>query len=204
MSTQNPELDYSNLTDVLDFVVDEKLKQIHTAMPGRIVDYDPRTKRATVQPAIDWLMTDGSTRRRPVISNVPVMQPSAGGMTVLLPVRQGDPVMLLVSERGLTEFKRSLQESRPDVSRFFSLGDSVALLGFGAREIGPAYTDAVCIQAEDNSSHIALREDGRTEIYNEASTRVRTTTARIEAESEIVLDAPSITIRGGSVRFVRR
>lgn len=136
--TRNIDKDYSSLASVLQFSLDQFRRTIHVSIPALIVEFDPFNRRATVQPAIRSLVDDdddGDQKRavnRAPIFNVPVLFPSTPRAVLYLHLRQGDPVMLLTSERGLTEFKKAFAISNPDVSGVLRVHDVVAIPGFGA------------------------------------------------------------------------
>ena len=131
MTNRNTEIDYSTLTPVLDFVLSQALKDIHTAMPGIVEAYDATTRRAQVRPALRLLTTNGKSVSRAPIVNAPVLFPYGARCGVLFPLAVGDSVLIIVSERGLTAFKQTFAESDPDPTRFFSAADGVILPGFG-------------------------------------------------------------------------
>ncbi len=127
-------------------------------LPGNILAYNASTRRARVQPANKMTFNDG---RAPAdyapIDDVPVILPSAGGYTMTLPVANGDPVILVVSDRGLAEFKKTFQAgSVPEDGIDHTLRDCVALFGFGALEVTPAKAGAISIQSNDGARHVSL------------------------------------------------
>jgi len=198
MTTVNPEIDYSNLDDVLGFVIGEKLKKIHTALPGIVESYDPRTRRAVIQPAIDLLMTDGQTVPRAKINNVPVIHPNAGTMIVHMPIQRGDAVMLLVSERGMNSFKKAYGSSPPDLGSFMNLGDSVAIVGFGSQEAAPASDTAICIQDEGGSVYVSIEPEGEIEVVTPSSVRVECNSLDATVSANVTMRAGgSMTLRAG-------
>ena len=159
MSNRNREIDYpDNERDTWNFLFAQAIKQdVHTALPATIVSYDSSTKRALVQPSIRLVLTgDLGEQPRAPIPDVPVFQPSAGGFAALFPVREGDPVMLIFSERGITQFKERYEESTPDDDAPFSPRDAVALLGFGGASVTPKDPAALSIQSEDGGVSVVL------------------------------------------------
>ena len=105
MSNRDVERTYQNLADVLEFCFQREIRNVHTTMPGKIVSYE--NGLAAIEPGLRVLMTDGSVRDRPVLSNVPVLHPAGGGYRVHVPLRAGDPVILLFAMRGIEEWKRT-------------------------------------------------------------------------------------------------
>ncbi len=163
MSNLNPEIDYSGLPNTLRFVVEQWIKSLNACLPGIITSYDSTTRRATVQPALDTLTTDGRRVEPPPIANVPIVWPSGGGYTLVLPLRVGDPVLLVFSQRGLTKFKQSYGRSIPDEDSLFDLRDAIAIPGFGPPPSNPitsVSTTGITLQANDGASYITVEPDG--------------------------------------------
>ena len=136
----------------------ELVGKYHTALPGIVREYDGETKRARVQPAISLLEEDGGLVDRALLLDVPVVHPAGGGYVVHLPIAAGDAVMLVFSERGLTAFKRTFEQSAPDVDALMSERDAVAIPGFGALSISPVSGDALCIQREDGTVSVVITD----------------------------------------------
>ena len=108
-------------------------------------------------------MTDGSTHSQAVISNVPVLHPSGGGFVIAFPLAPGDPVLLVFSARGISQFKKDFTESPPDDDAIFSYKDAIALPGFGATEINKI-GNGITIQTEDGSAFITISQVGNVTI----------------------------------------
>lgn len=162
MSNRNPDIEYDQLPSVLDFYFTQRVKEINTAIPGIVQQYDPTTRRAVVLPALKTILTDGQEVSKAPLVNLPVLQPAAGGYIVHLPINPGDPVMLLFSQRGMDTFKLKFQESAPDNTEPFSLKDAVVLLGFGLGDVAVANTNELVLQTIDGGTHIRLGDGGVT------------------------------------------
>ena len=191
MSQRNPDSRYDALEQVLPFCFRQEMKNIHTAMPGVIVEYNPETKRASVQMALNLLIsrtTDHSVlesiSRAPLI-DVPVLQPSGGGYVVHFPMQPGDPVMLVFSERGMQNFKQSYQVSDPIPEVLFDAQDAVAFPGFGGMEIKPA-GEGLCMQTEDGSNFVEIN-NGQISVVATESIRLAAPTVTISGASDTVV-----------------
>ena len=192
MSQRDPDVDYQRLDQALDFWLRQFLKQVHTSVPGIVRRYTDSSKRAEVQIALNLLIGRYSaaerpeSHERPTILDVPVLQPSAGGYVVHFPLRAGDAVMLLFSERGLDAFKQRYAVSDPTPGAFFLERDAVAIPGFGARSISPAGS-GVTVQTEDGRQSVEVNASGN---------------INITATTAVTIDAPTITLRGATDTLV--
>lgn len=103
------------------------LSRVNTNMPGRITKWEPKLKRASVQP----LIQDNAGATLPICTNVPVIFLSgAGGKAIFsLPVEVGDGCLLLYSQRSLDNWLSSGDISRPGAKWRFSETDGLAIVG---------------------------------------------------------------------------
>jgi hypothetical protein len=110
-------------------VINDRLRQVNTAMPGRITKYDSETRKAEVEPLIQEKYADGTLLSLPKITNVPVVMPATSGAGFILPIGNGDPVLLLFSQRSLDRWLTSggVQESAD--TRMHHLSDAIAIPG---------------------------------------------------------------------------
>ena len=84
-------------------VVDE----IHTALPGTIISFDPGSGTAAVKPNGKYMTVDGKGIDYPQITDVPVIFPfsQTAGAGIAFPVGKGDSCLLIVSEVELDEWR---------------------------------------------------------------------------------------------------
>lgn len=123
----------ASLPEIIRAGVSSATDEIHTAMPGKVTLYDPLTNTAFVKPALKHALyrPDGGRvfEDYPELPFVPVIFPSAGGMTVRLPVTAGDTVLLVFAESSMAEWRSSGQASAQEDARRHSLGWPVAIPG---------------------------------------------------------------------------
>ena len=144
-----------SMTEALRFVLAEWTRDLYTAMPGVIVEYDGGKRRALVQPALDLLPADGEPVMRPLLADVPVLMPGGGGYTLLLPLRQGDPVLLLFAMRGIAHWKtdhaagKPVHSVHPSNGDLLDINDAIAIPAFGpAGDLPGDYPDGVTFPNE--------------------------------------------------------
>jgi hypothetical protein len=117
------------MTDAMRQAVLFQLYDVHTALPGIIISYDNTKQKATIQPALKKSYTDGTTQEMPILNNVPVIFPRAGGASLTFPVLQGDTCLLLFIERSTDLWKSTGGIVAPNDPRKFDLSDAVAFMG---------------------------------------------------------------------------
>ena len=145
MTSMNRDTDYANMAQAIRFAIRQSLKELYTCMPGIVESYDAETRRAVVKGALKVVTTKKEEIEREAIHNVQVMFPSGGGFAMTFPLEQGDPVLLVYSQRGLANWKKTLGVAAPDTIGFFSEKDAFAMPGFGT---------------DEPEHHIAIESDG--------------------------------------------
>jgi hypothetical protein len=175
------------LNDAIGLVVDFKLNNLHTALPGSIISYDYTKQKAVIQPLLNKAWTDSTIEvpsvpyQMPILNNVPVIFPRSGGASLTFPVSAGDTCLLIFIERSTDLWKTQGGQVTPDDNRKFDLSDAVAIMGlFPFTETSQA----------DNNSDVKLTYAG--------------STIRIKSSGEIVLQTDStIAIGTTSVELIK-
>ena len=125
-----------NLLHAIPRVIRAELSTLRTMCVGKVVSYDSARQTCTAQVLIKDRVRDGETGEVqyitvPPIPDVPVQWPSAGGMSLTMPLAPGDPVTLFFSDRSLNEWVASSQNNpvEPFDPRQFDLSDAIAVPG---------------------------------------------------------------------------
>ena len=164
MTSRDPDLAYQELPEALRFFGAQLCKTIHTAVPGIVQRYNRDTNRAAVRPAMDLKLTDGTTKPRPLLVDVPVLWPSGGGFTFTWPLFSGDTVLLAFCERDISGFKQDRSARWLPSSRMLAEADAVAVPGFGPDGMwSPATTSGVALQTYDGETAVIV-EDGHVRL----------------------------------------
>ena len=157
---------WDNWPQIFRFARRKFLERVRTAVPGHVVSYDPRTRRARVQPAIDrTLAEDGTSVPRAPLLDVPILWPGGGGWFLTFPLEAGDAVQVIYNERDISAFKRHHAQGAPPSSRVLAGADAAATPTFHPLQDAeePESTTGVSIQSEDGETAITL-EDGHVRI----------------------------------------
>lgn len=107
-------------------LVKSGISNIHTAMPGTVLAYSGGV--ATVQPSLPMKVPDGRNVAMPPIVGVPVVMPTCAGgsVGVSLPIKAGDGVLLIFSERSIDDWVKGGEN---DDQRRHDLTDAIAIPG---------------------------------------------------------------------------
>jgi Phage protein Gp138 N-terminal domain len=115
------------------YALDGRQARIWTAMPCIVqsVDFDQMT--ITAQPAIMGVQTngDGTTENinMPLLVDVPLCFPSAGGFLLTLPISSGDEVLVILASRCIDSWWQSGGVGVAPELRMHDLSDGFALPG---------------------------------------------------------------------------
>jgi len=130
-----------SLARVLDLAIRGILDDVRVSLPGRVVSYDKATQRADVQPLIkDGYPGEDGTRKTeslPVVPDVPVAFPGAGGYHETFPISKGDTVLLVFCSSSIARWKASgtTGEIDPGDDRHHAIPDAIAYAGVRASSI---------------------------------------------------------------------
>jgi len=159
----------ATLNDVINLSIDNRLSNVHTALPATVEKYDAATQLANVKPNIMRKYNDGSLDDLPIVVNCPVVFPSGGGGLLSFPVKKGkkgDKCLLLLCEQSLDVWISKGGNVDPLDKRRFDLSDGIALMGmFSVPDAGLADPDSVVLQ-DINGSKIKLNPDKSIEIIS--------------------------------------
>jgi hypothetical protein len=158
------------LADAIRRAVECAVADLHVAIPARVERVDLAKALVDVKPLVkDRYSEDGATKVQsvPVVTNVPLVFPGAGGMRITFPVTKGDTVLLVFSERSLDSWLVRGGEVDPLDDRRHSLSDAVAIPGLNdfAHPWKAISSSAVTIGKDGEAQHPAgLGDKIRTEL----------------------------------------
>lgn len=155
---------------------------MNICMPARIVAYDFKIKKATVQPLINQTYNDGEVLPYPQIFNVPVVHPSSGGASITFPVKIGDKVTLIFSQKSLEEWLKDGNLVTPDDPRQNDLTDAIAFIGLNAFNVNSPVESADDLLIDYDGSQIVIHPEGILDINAEVI-NVTSPTVNIDAEN---------------------
>ncbi len=141
MSTRTT--DQPSEAETIREIVRSEIARLHTSIPAVVLSYDRATQRATVQPVVRFSRRDAETGERitylaPPVANRPVVWPSSGTVSLTWDLSNGDPCVLVFSERSLDEWLTTGErDNEPQDPRRHHLSDAVVFPG------GRSFADAL-------------------------------------------------------------
>jgi hypothetical protein len=144
--------------EMKSFVYD-MIRDIHTAMPGKIVAFNPDKCEADVLPFGKWKKPDGGMLDYPKIPGVSVYFPQGTGQTasIVYPVKPGDECILLFSEQALDTWRTG---ATSDTDLRFDLQNAIALVGLFSKPnaLAKEACDSGAIIIDRSGTRIALTD----------------------------------------------
>lgn len=112
------------LYETVRLAVEQRLAEIFTVLPGKIVSYEAAGNVAVVQPTLKVKYRDeAAAKERPVIAGVRVQFPKMGNSWLRLPVNPGDEGLLVFSQRSIERWQALGGVQDPEDPRKFSYSD---------------------------------------------------------------------------------
>ncbi len=113
--------------------LDGRQSMMWTALPCIVKSVNLEKMTIEAQPAIQGTVEDESGALQsvnlPLLVDVPICFPSAGGFTITMPIAAGDEVLVIFSSRCIDAWWQSGGIEKPPEMRMHDLSDGFAILG---------------------------------------------------------------------------
>ena len=164
MASTNP-----TLAEVIDLFISSHMAGVHVSLPGTVQAYDELEQTVDVQPAVKNVYTDEDgvevVESLPLLAGVPVAFPRGGGFFVSFPIKKGDSILLVCSERSIDQWYGKGEEADPGDLRRHSLSDAVAIPGVypSTAPLQSAHAENM-VMGKDDGSQIHIKANGEVHI----------------------------------------
>lgn len=135
---------------------------LRVAAPGIIQEFDPVTQTVSVQIAIREKIIDSDMLQHwveiPLLLDVPIVIPRAGGFALTLPVKPGDECLVIFADSCIDAWFSSGGLQNQIERRRHDLSDGFALLGVWSqpRTLSEYSTSAVQLRTDDGATRISM------------------------------------------------
>lgn len=184
------------------------MSKVNTCMVGIVVGVDDLKQGfIDVQPLGNRLVGLEEVEY-PTIYYVPVVMPNTNTSAIVMPVSQGDTVLLVFSQNNIEEFKLGTKETfSPRTPRMFSIDDAVAIVGFNISQESiwnPAnYTNQLGGDSLKVVHNVGRQEECYLELTRKGSLKVKVKDYDVEcdnfnvnAKEKVSITAPLISENG--------
>ncbi|GAA5631063.1 hypothetical protein Acal02_01682 [Acinetobacter calcoaceticus] len=155
-----------DLLGIIKDAVTAEVLGFWTSLPCEVVSYDPDTVTVEVKPLIrvPARKPDGGIEMLeiPILQDVPVMFPCAGGFTITHPINIGDECLVSFSSRNIDNWWQSGGVQNPFDTRHHDLSDGFAFFRPQSQDkkISGISTDNLEIRSDDNATKIQITPGG--------------------------------------------
>ena len=163
----------ASLESVLVTAINTYLKDVHTMLPGQIINFDPVEQLADIQPQLKRNV-DGELINLPVLSKVPIRFLKSGDFTITFPLKEGDEVALYFIERSIDNWLEDGGIQSPNDIRKFDLSDAYAVpvLYSQAQKIENFDANNMVIKSTNGNAKITLKTTGEVIVDTSAGATI--------------------------------
>ena len=180
------------LSQVLNQAISNRLLDLHTALIARVESYDAAKQQVSVSPVLKRVLPnlDGElvSEQLPVLSDVPVLFPRAGGFFISFPIQPGDFVQLVFNEVSIDDWMAGASSTTIFGERF-NLQGAVAIPG--------VYPDSKPISDAHSLNFVAGKDQGvqihidgeKIKLGSNQAREALAIASRVEAELNRIINA---------------
>lgn len=185
-------------------LIESALADVQTAMPGIVESVSANGQTVSIRPAIKGFQPDANgetqTVSLPLLLDVPVCWPRAGGYALTFPIKQGDEVLVVFGSRCIDNWWKFGGEQTQAEIRFHDLSDGFAILAPTSepKALGNVSTSAVQLRNEAGDTLIEITPEGNIRAKATGKAVIEAPNIELTAATSIKLQAPSITAQGSA------
>jgi hypothetical protein len=166
-SMRTPGLFLNDLTTDLDETLralrDGIMADLRVAIPGVVQSFNAQEMTVTVQPAIKERRLNPDYSQSwvtiPLLVDVPVVLPRAGGFMLTLPIQPGDECLVVFADAAIDlAWQNGGTDNVQPIRRRHNLSDGFAILGWWSQPSVPSSysTTAAQLRTADGETYISL------------------------------------------------
>ena len=152
--------------------IDGALASVWTALPATVTAVNLDAQTVSAQPTVKGTVTakDGTQSQvsLPMLVDVPICWPKAGGFAVTLPVTIGDEILVVFASRCIDGWWQSGGEQKAAENRMHDLSDGFAIFAptSQSKKLASVQTDGIEIRNEARTTYFKVTA---TDIYAKCS-----------------------------------
>lgn len=183
--------------------LDGRQAQLWTALPAIVQSVNLQAMTIEAQPAIQGVVVaeDGSSSyvKLPLLADVPLCFPSAGGFILTLPIQAGDEVLVIIASRCIDAWWQNGGVGIPMEARMHDLSDAFALPGPRSQPkvVGSISSSAAQLRNDAGSVYIEINPSGQIKLVAPSGVAITgnlTVTGTIGATGEITAKTTTTAI----------
>ena len=190
----------NDIEESLRLALEAERAGIWTALPAIVVAANLAAQTVSAQPTIQGTITgpDGVARNvnLPLLVDVPIVWPRAGGFALTFPVAPGDEVLIVFASRCIDSWWQSGGIGAPAEVRMHDLSDGFAILAPTSqpKRLGGVSSSNVQLRDSAGSTFVEITPSGAVNIV--AATSINLTAPSIKFHGEVQHDGGSMVSNG--------
>lgn len=190
----------NDIEESLRLALEAERAGIWTALPAIVVAANLAAQTVSAQPTIQGTITgpDGVARNvnLPLLVDVPIVWPRAGGFALTFPVAAGDEVLIVFASRCIDSWWQSGGIGAPAEVRMHDLSDGFAILAPTSqpKRLGGVSSSNVQLRDSAGSTFVEITPSGAVNIV--AATSINLTAPSIKFHGEVQQDGGALVSNG--------
>lgn len=186
----------------LRLALENAQSQIWTATPAIVQAVNLASQTLSVQPAIQGTLSnpDGTTQtvNLPLLVDVPIVWPRAGGFALTFPIAVGDEVLVVFGARCIDSWWQSGSVGAPAEARMHDLSDGFAILAPTSQPKKFANVSSTNVQLRDTAgtTYVEITPGGKARVVGASAIDIEAPTINLNGSSDVNVTAPTIALNG--------
>jgi hypothetical protein len=186
----------------LRLALENAQSQIWTATPAIVQAVNLAAQTLSVQPAIQGTLSnpDGTTQtvNLPLLVDVPIVWPRAGGFALTFPIAVGDEVLVVFGARCIDSWWQSGSVGAPAEARMHDLSDGFAILAPTSQPKKFANVSSTNVQLRDTAgtTYVEITPGGKARVVGASAIDIEAPTINLNGSSAVNVTAPTIALNG--------
>jgi hypothetical protein len=183
-----------SIQKAIEDAIDNKLYETHTAFPAIVTRVDREAGKCDVKPTIKRKYADGTLIELPIINSVPIADYRAGRAFISLPLKAGDYVLILISERSLDVWLNKGGVVDPQDGRRHHLTDAIAYPGVYPFNMPAEGVETDDIVIKNDKSKVQIQPSGKYLLSGESEELMDLLVQLAEKVQEIADELEATTV----------
>lgn len=186
----------------LRLALENAQSQIWTATPAIVQAVNLAAQTLSVQPAIQGTLSnpDGTTQtvNLPLLVDVPIVWPRAGGFALTFPIAVGDEVLVVFGARCIDSWWQSGSVGAPAEARMHDLSDGFAILAPTSQPKKFTNVSSTNVQLRDTAgtTYVEITPGGKARVVGASAIDIEAPTINLNGSSAVNVTAPTIALNG--------
>ena len=151
-----PKNNLNSYDALMQIIRDDIFINLNVCLPATVKKYNSSNNTADLQPAIQAVMSDNTFVDLPLLLKVPVLELGGKGLSVKIPLQEGDTGIVIFCDRDITLFKQEKKNTQPNTLRQHDLSDGI----FIPMRFGNSGSSNISIESADGNTKLEITSSG--------------------------------------------